>query len=179
MLYHFSTEQKCENKESWCEAARPDCSMATTKENCQKYCGLCGGICNVSLDHFYILLKHSVRRTWFMSKSLNSHDVLPLILGNSYPLNGNYNSEKKTASCNYRCGNDGGCEVHYTGPPRRGQIMGSCFPPSYGGSCSGTPRECNDCNKVLNCYEPKNWKQIKSSVKIRDTKIPLCILLSI
>ena len=91
-----------------------------------------------------------------MSKSLNSHDVLSLILGNSYPLNGNYNSEKKTKLCNYRCGNDGGCEVQYTGPPRRGQIMGSCFPQSYGGSCSGTPRECNDCNQVLNCYEPKN-----------------------
>ena len=143
-------EETCENKESWCEAARPDCSMTTTKENCQKYCGLCGGICKVSLDHSHILLKYS-----FLNHLILLIFYL-LILGNSYPLIGNYNLEKKTRLCDYSCGNDGGCRVQYTGPPRRGQIMGSCFPQSYGGSCSGTPRECNDCNQVLNCYEPKN-----------------------
>ena len=104
---------------------------------------------------------------WFISKSLSSPDVPSLILGSSYPLIGNYNSEKKTKLCNYRCANNGGCEVQYTGPPRGGQIKGSCFPQSYGGSCSGTPRECNDCNQVLNCYEPKNWKQIKISVETK------------
>ena len=54
----FFTEQKCENKEFWCEAARPDCSMPTTRENCQKYCGLCGGNCKVSLDNYNILLNY-------------------------------------------------------------------------------------------------------------------------
>jgi len=31
--------------------------------------------------------------------------------------------------------------------------MGSCFPDSFGGSCSGTPRECQDCNRAITCQE--------------------------
>ena len=34
-------EKKCENKESWCEAAKPDCDTDVAKEKCQKYCGAC------------------------------------------------------------------------------------------------------------------------------------------
>ena len=30
-------------------------------------------------------------------------------------------------------------------------FQGSCFPDSLGGSCSGTPRECQDCNRAINC----------------------------
>ena len=43
--------------------------------------------------------------------------------------------------------------MRYTGPPRGGPTSGSCFPPSFGGSCSGTPPECLDCNKALDCTE--------------------------
>ena len=29
--------------------------------------------------------------------------------------------------------------------------QGSCFPRDFGGSCSGTPRQCQDCNQAINC----------------------------
>ena len=132
--------------------------MPTTRENCQKYCGLCAGDCKVSLDH-YIFLEYFVRYLdSFLNRSILMTPFIP-ISASLNPLTGIYNSEKKTKLCNYSCKNNGGCEVQYIGPPRGGQILGSCFPPSFGGGkCSGTPRECNDCNKVLNCYEPKYWK---------------------
>ena len=31
----------CFDKESWCEAAKPDCSTSLARESCKKYCGLC------------------------------------------------------------------------------------------------------------------------------------------
>jgi len=34
----------CRNRKDWCELAKPDCSTDYTKENCQKYCGLCDDI---------------------------------------------------------------------------------------------------------------------------------------
>ena len=39
------------------------------------------------------------------------------------------------------------------GPPRGGNTVGSCFPSLFGGTCSGTPAECEDCNKVVTCEE--------------------------
>ena len=56
--------------------------------------------------------------------------------------------------CDYSCQPSGSCIVKYVGPPRGGNTAGSCFPNSYGGGCSGTPRECEDCNSVLTCHEP-------------------------
>merc|ERR1711910_241481 len=55
--------------------------------------------------------------------------------------------------CDYRCEPNGSCTVTYVGPSRPGQLSGSCFPDSFGGSCSGTPPECRDCNKVRTCSE--------------------------
>ena len=55
--------------------------------------------------------------------------------------------------CAYDCQTTGGCNVQYTGPPRGGPSAGSCFPPLFGSSCLGTPPECQDCNKVLDCSE--------------------------
>ena len=81
-------------------------------------------------------------------------------------------------NCDYQCEANGGCRVkyvgtadysfiyisisiylmyltiylsRYVGPSRPGQLSGSCFPQSFGGSCSGTPPECRDCIDVLNC----------------------------
>merc|ERR1712130_914604 len=53
--------------------------------------------------------------------------------------------------CDYKCTNSGGCQVTYVGPPRAGKTQGSCFPDSFGGECSGTSRECQDCNRAINC----------------------------
>ena len=35
-------------------------------------------------------------------------------------------------------------------------LQGSCFPRDFGGSCSGTPRECQDCNQAINCWYSKS-----------------------
>ena len=53
--------------------------------------------------------------------------------------------------CRYSCTEGGGCSVQYTGPPRSGPTLGSCFPPSFGGACSGVPPECEECTKQLDC----------------------------
>merc|ERR1712004_22695 len=50
-------------------------------------------------------------------------------------------------SCRYTCQNNGGCQV------RDGGTLGSCFPDSFGGSCSGIPRGCRNCNQILSCPE--------------------------
>ena len=56
--------------------------------------------------------------------------------------------EEEETECSYLCQGGGGCTVQYTGPPRAGQTSGSCFSQAFGGSCSGTPAECRDCNEV-------------------------------
>merc|ERR1712066_567227 len=56
--------------------------------------------------------------------------------------------------CAYTCQDTGACQVRYVGPSRPGHTMGSCFPASFGGECSGTPPECLDCNIELTCREP-------------------------
>ena len=55
--------------------------------------------------------------------------------------------------CSYSCTSSGGCSVLYKGPPRSGPTSGSCFPPAFGGSCSGTPPECQDCKDAVDCQE--------------------------
>merc|ERR1712045_905243 len=67
---------------------------------------------------------------------------------NSRPSSGGGQSDR---NCDYQCEANGGCRVKYVGPSRPSQLSGSCFPQSFGGSCSGTPPECRDCIDVLNC----------------------------
>ena len=38
-------------------------------------------------------------------------------------------------------------------------FQGSCFPQSFGGSCSGTPSECQDCNNAINCQHLEGCDQ--------------------
>ena len=66
---------------------------------------------------------------------------------------------KTIGYCDYQCSNGGGCEVNYIGPNRRGNTKGSCFPLSFGGDCSGIPRECQqNCHTVISCKEPQSSK---------------------
>jgi len=53
--------------------------------------------------------------------------------------------------CQYRCTSRGGCSVRYVGPFRSGAQAGYCFSPSSGGRCRGTPPECQQCDKAINC----------------------------
>jgi len=48
--------------------------------------------------------------------------------------------------CTYTCESNKSCRVKSSGSG-----AGSCFPPDFGGSCIGTPRNCKDCNKVVDC----------------------------
>ena len=53
--------------------------------------------------------------------------------------------------CIYLCTTGGGCQVRYAGPAQDGSTVGNCFSKAFGGSCSGTPRGCRDCNKAVKC----------------------------
>jgi len=63
------------------------------------------------------------------------------------PLPGSSNNDM----CQYNCLDKGVCEVLYIGPPRGGNTKGSCFPARFGGGCRGSPPECQECNRVINC----------------------------
>ncbi len=53
---------------------------------------------------------------------------------------------KTGTSCTYSCQNNGGCSVRINSNTFiEGSVLGSCFPPDFGGSCSGTPVGCRDC----------------------------------
>ena len=65
--------------------------------------------------------------------------------------------------CDYQCNKNGGCTVTYVGPSRPGKGSGSCFPDDFGGSCSGTPNECQNCNQVLSCSPEEKKKSIFDS----------------
>ena len=38
-------------------------------------------------------------------------------------------------------------------------MNGSCSPPSFGGFCSGTPKECKDCSSVTRCNNSAGQEQ--------------------
>ena len=60
--------------------------------------------------------------------------------------------------CIYACKQNGGCSVTYsTVSFFSGSVMGSCFPPSFGGDCSGIPEKCEEC---LPLCEGKKGKQL-------------------
>ena len=63
-------------------------------------------------------------------------------------------------SCSYSCQNDGGCEV------RKDGWLGSCFPPSFGGECDGTPPGCSDCSQKC---QGKNGSKITSDSNSRSS----------
>merc|ERR1712193_70198 len=54
---------------------------------------------------------------------------------------------KTIGGCTHTCQNNGGCQT------RNGGTLGSCFPDSFGGRCTGIPRGCDNCNDVLSCPE--------------------------
>jgi len=63
--------------------------------------------------------------------------------------------------CQYNCLDKGVCEVLYIGPRRGGNTKGSCFPARFGGGCSGTPPECQECNRVIDCENSQEPEQEK------------------
>ena len=69
---------------------------------------------------------------------------------------------KTTRHCDYKCNpagtrGDRGCTVRYIGPNRPGKTSGSCFADSFGGSCSGTPPECQHCSQAIFCWSRRSY----------------------
>ena len=52
----------------------------------------------------------------------------------------------------------------FTSSSYNGNVQGSCFPPSFGGSCTGTPPKCRECNS--RCAEKDKGMTI--TVKLDD-----------
>ena len=69
-------------------------------------------------------------------------------------------SRQDDDSCSYNCQNDGGCEV------RKDGWLGSCFSPSFGGECHGTPPGCSDCSQKC---QGKNGSIITSNSNSRSS----------
>ena len=67
-------------------------------------------------------------------------------------------SRVPTQVCDYQCESSGGCTATYVGRARPGKQKGSCFSDASGGSCSGTPNECHNCNQVLSCSPEEKKK---------------------
>ena len=65
--------------------------------------------------------------------------------------------------CIYSCRENKGCSVKISSNhPINGPTLGSCFPPSFGGSCSGIP---DDCKKCLDVCKDKDGYEITIEVK--------------
>ena len=77
----------------------------------------------------------------------------------SHPNNPDSNFESpvgsaKMTSCVHKCETDKGCTVkilHFRGFVS-GSVLGSCFPPIFGGECFGIPDLCQPCNFVCREY---------------------------
>ena len=97
--------------------------------------------------HYWILLAIIVRGMIIHDFTMNIHFIFHLVLHDYLSL------LLLADPCDYTCTTGGGCSVLYKGPHRTGPISGSCFSDSFGGSCSGTPPECQDCNKAVTCRQ--------------------------
>jgi hypothetical protein len=52
----------------------------------------------------------------------------------------------RTDSCVYTCQKSGVCSVDIVSDSFiTGNVKGSCFPPAFGGKCSGIPKGCQPC----------------------------------
>ncbi len=71
-----------------------------------------------------------------------------VVVGPVVPVN--VTAPLESAACEYTCQPNGGCSVLLitNGGFVSGNVLGSCFPKSFGGACSGTPKACHDCSHV-------------------------------
>ena len=92
-----------------------------------------------------MLLKFFVQRTQIPVYTAPEHLLIPL---NKLP----YSSGQ--TQCVTTCESNGSCKVKIVnGPP--GKLAGSCFPPLFGGSCSGIPEKCTRGSKIdTQCGSP-------------------------
>lgn len=62
-------------------------------------------------------------------------------------------ANETNSSCIHRCREDGGCTVKLESEGLiSGAVLGSCFPPDFGGDCTGIPELCSACSIVCLDY---------------------------
>jgi len=83
-------------------------------------------------------------------------------------------SSSHSQVCDYQCQSNGGCTATYVGRSRPGKHQGSCFPDEFGGSCSGTPNECHNCNQVLSCSPEEKQKSAFDTRHLGDQTTRNC-----
>merc|ERR1712038_119404 len=156
---------RCENKESYCEAARPDCSTSAAGRDCKKYCGLCQASRCVTQESWCEAAKPDCS-TSLARESCKKYCGLCGGDGNSFGGNGGNGgsfgggSSSRSPSCGkkksqgfsengciYECDGDilrsGTCATEKSG------TCGSCFGKDWsGGSCTGEPRGCTSCSRI-------------------------------
>ena len=72
----------------------------------------------------------------FVSDSIKRMKLLPLV-------------PTDKDNCLYTCHENRGCSVELISKTLiSGSVKGSCFPPSFGSACSGTPDFCQKCSDV-------------------------------
>lgn len=121
--------------------------------------------------HWDVFNMHGQNRIWYAGVSAsyesvrsvvsyNNRLLKQMIPRNSFKPISNYhiNQHQKGTStaitvnnCKYSCVTDGGCKVQYIGTNSKGFTLGSCWLRQEDRVCSGTPKECQDCNTVIKC----------------------------
>merc|ERR1712008_412824 len=74
--------------------------------------------------------------------------------GTSNIVSGGSSGSSGQTQCVTTCESNGSCKVKIVnGPP--GKLAGSCFPPLFGGRCSGIPDKCTKGSKIsAQCGSP-------------------------
>ena len=48
-------------------------------------------------------------------------------------------------------------------------FQGTCSPAIFGGSCSGTPKECKDCSSVTKCDDSVEEPELEQTNQMKDS----------
>ena len=132
----------------------PACSACPNGTSCSsKYPGLCSGnpdkpiTQRPPLHSWEVDGTYPTRKPIFGKNITNIRPIEPEIITEEFvkPPQIHDGDDK----CIYTCRKDKGCSVKISSNhPISGPIVGSCFPPSFGGSCSGIPDDCSECLSV-------------------------------
>jgi hypothetical protein len=152
----------------------PACSACPSGTSCSStYPGLCSGKPDGPLTSRPPVHPWEIEGTFPTRKPI-------FIKNTTYPTNGNGKPVKPEIiteefitppqilkgddKCIYTCRIDKGCSVKISSNhPINGPISGSCFPPSFGGSCSGIPDDCKECIDVC-----KGKEGYEVTIEVKD-----------
>ena len=148
------------------------CSSCPSGTSCSSaYPGLCSGQPNKPLTSRPPIAPWEIEGTFPTRKPIFNRNITSVI--NPRPVKPEIikvdfikppEIQKGDDKCIYTCRDNKGCSVRISSKhPINGPTMGSCFPPSFGGSCSGTPEDCQDCLDV--CKEDQG---IEITIEVKE-----------